>query len=110
MFFSLNYVLACIFEAYGAGNLPVNRPDIAQVLSKACKSGINLFIEIRRADVCVGKIIVVISQCQKGTVNALYAVGRQVKELGIMTGLDMTLECAVAKLSYLLGKVSYDVV
>lgn len=46
----------------------------------------------------------IISQCQRGTVNALYAVGRQVKQLGIMTGLDMTLECAIAKLSYLLGK------
>jgi len=53
----------------------------------------------------IGKIIIIISQCAKGTVNALYSIGKQVKDLGIGTGLDMTLECAVAKLSYLLGKV-----
>jgi len=70
--------------------LPINRPEIAEVLRKACEKG---------------KIIVITSQCGKGTVNTLYAIGRQVKELGIVSGLDMTLECAVAKLSYLLGKV-----
>lgn len=80
---------ACIIEAYGAGNLPINRPDISAVFRKACEKG---------------KIIVITSQCSKGTVNTLYAIGRQVKELGIVSGLDMTLECAVAKLSYLLGK------
>lgn len=71
--------------------MPINRPEIAEVLRKACEKG---------------KIIVITSQCGKGTVNTLYAIGRQVKELGIVSGLDMTLECAVAKLSYLLGKVA----
>jgi len=53
----------------------------------------------------LGKIIVIISQCSRGTVNDLYSIGRQIKELGVVSGLDMTLECTVAKLSYLLGKV-----
>jgi len=26
-------------EAYGAGNLPINRPEIAEALSKACEKG-----------------------------------------------------------------------
>jgi len=80
---------ACIIEAYGAGNLPIDRPEIAAALRKACENG---------------KIVVITSQCGKGTVNTIYAIGKQVKELGIVSGLDMTLECTVAKLSYLLGK------
>lgn len=36
----------------------------------------------------------------------MYAIGKQLMDLGIISGLDMTIECSVAKLSYLLGNVS----
>jgi hypothetical protein len=34
-------ILACVIEAYGAGNLPINRVDIRDALKEACKAGIN---------------------------------------------------------------------
>ena len=38
--FSNNSIfIAFVIEAYGAGNLPVNRPDIASAIGKACKNG-----------------------------------------------------------------------
>jgi len=29
-----------VIEAYGSGNLPVNRPEIAEALAKGCLQGI----------------------------------------------------------------------
>lgn len=43
------------------------------------------------------------TQCNKGSVNALYAIGRELMGLGLISGLDMTMESSVTKLSYLLG-------
>jgi 60kDa lysophospholipase len=47
--------------------------------------------------------MVVRTQCTKGSVNALYAIGRELMELGLVSGLDMTIECAITKMSYLFG-------
>ena len=32
-------IIACVIEAYGAGNLPINRPDVREALLEACKAG-----------------------------------------------------------------------
>ena len=37
----MNKFLACVIEAYGAGNLPINREDIRAALKEACDAGNN---------------------------------------------------------------------
>ena len=49
-------------------------------------------------------IIVIMSQCQEGGVNDLYETGRYLTKIGAVLAFDMTTECVLAKLSYLLGK------
>lgn len=49
-----------ILQTYGAGNAPTNRADLLDVLEEACKWGV---------------LIVNITQCSRGNVNAAYATG-----------------------------------
>jgi lysophospholipase len=74
------------------GNLPSNRPYILEVLRNARKNGIT---------------IVNVSQCRKGLVGESSYSGNLLESLGVINALDMTVECALAKLSYLLGKVKF---
>lgn len=85
------YKIAVIIETYGTGNLPTNRPFILNVLKNAVEKGIT---------------IVNVSQCRKGLVgDAYYYAGKLLASLGVINAGDMTVECALSKLSYLLGKV-----
>ncbi|CAE6517058.1 unnamed protein product [Rhizoctonia solani] len=77
-----------VLETFGAGNAP-QRPDLLDALREACARGV---------------VIVAISQCAKGSVSPAYDTGRTLAECGVVPGGDMTPECALAKLSYLLSK------
>jgi len=80
---------ACVIESFGAGDLPFKKLPIMEQLKKATDQG---------------KILVVITQCSKGAVYAHHTSTEQYTNLGLTPGLDMTGECATAKLAYLLGK------
>ncbi|GBE81772.1 PREDICTED: 60 kDa lysophospholipase-like [Sparassis crispa] len=77
-----------VLETFGSGNAP-QRSDLIDALKEACD---------RRV------VIVSISQCAKGSVSDAYESGRSLLMSGVLPGGDMTPECALTKLSYLLSK------
>ncbi|CAH7686459.1 L-asparaginase [Phakopsora pachyrhizi] len=84
-------------ETFGAGNAP-RKPEFLKAFSEASARGV---------------IIVNVTQCFQGTVSdETYATGRALARAGIISGRDMTTECALAKLGYLLSKpgLSLDVI
>lgn len=50
-----------VLQTYGSGNAPDNRPDLINILKEASD---------------IGVIIINITQCTKGCVNASYATGK----------------------------------
>ena len=80
-----------VMRSFGSGNAP-QKSWIKQLLKEAAQRGIT---------------IVNISQCLKGTVEmARYDTGYHLKDAGVISGLDCTVEAAVTKLMYLHGR--YD--
>ena len=71
--------------------MPSDRPNILKIIKEACDKGV---------------IVVNVSQCRKGLVNSSYECGKILENLGMVLAGDMTVECALAKLSFLLGKVT----
>lgn len=82
-----------VLQTYGSGNAPT-RKDVGDVLRRASDDGI---------------VIVNVTQCLRGTVRPDYAAGRALEEAGVVSGLDMTAEAALAKLTWLLSDASLDV-
>jgi L-asparaginase/Glu-tRNA(Gln) amidotransferase subunit D len=74
---------------YGTGNAPDNQAELLEAFHQACQRGV---------------IIVNCTQCIYGSINVMYPSARMLQRIGIISGADMTIECAIAKLSYLLGK------
>lgn len=79
-----------VLECFGAGNAPNRDPALLEVLERATARGV---------------VIVVVTQCLRGRVDMeLYATGASLRKAGVTPGYDMTAECALAKLVYLLDQ------
>ncbi|GAA5976764.1 hypothetical protein JCM10908_005624 [Rhodotorula pacifica] len=82
-------VRGVVLESYGAGNAP-RREELLSVFREATERGV---------------VIVNVTQCDIGAVSSeIYETGRALAAVGIVGGGDMTTECALAKLAYLLSK------
>lgn len=82
-------VNAMILLSYGVGNAPQNSAILEQ-LKVAYDNNI---------------VIVNCTQCLRGKVNmGGYATGHALQDVGVVSGLDMTPEAALAKLHYLLSR------
>jgi L-asparaginase len=79
---------ALILETYGSGNAPTEKWFVS-----AIKQAVNS-----------GLIVLNVTQCYGGAVEqGKYETSRQLEEVGVVGGADLTTEAAVAKLMFLLG-------
>lgn len=84
-------VRGIVMRTFGSGNAP-QLPWLREAIAQASAHG---------------KVIVNVSQCKQGSVAMeRYSTGYQLKEAGVVSGRDMTVESAVTKLMCLLAQ--YD--
>ena len=78
---------ALILESFGDGNGPARNSGFIECIRQACQAGI---------------VILNLSQCSHGSIRqTAYETGRVLQKAGVVSGSDMTVEAALAKLMYL---------
>jgi L-asparaginase len=83
-------VRGIVMETFGAGNTTTDQ----------------WFIDLLKNAIDSGKVVLDISQCKVGTVElGRYETSKQLKDIGVANGYDMTYEAAVTKMMYLLGEI-----
>jgi L-asparaginase len=87
--FASQTIKAIVLETYGAGNAPLH----------------TWFLDLLKLGIDSGKHIVNITQCSGGTVQmGTYETSTKLKEIGLISGKDITTEAGITKLMYLLGQ------
>ncbi len=82
-------IRAIILESYGSGNAPTKK----------------WFLDIIQEAINRGIIVYNVSQCHAGGVDMnAYATGVSLKNMGVLSAFDSTVEAAVTKLYYFLGQ------
>lgn len=82
-------IKAIILETFGAGNATTQE----------------WFINELKSAIARGIVILNVTQCHEGrVVQGMYETSRQLKNIGVVSGHDITYESAVTKLMFLLGQ------